>query len=111
MAACNGLSGPGLMASFMRQRISAGPDNAKQGGGAETPKTGGKRPETDQKGPKNANDHEQRARVHPAQPSYSVVVPAPELSSINVAVESYLGMIGTFRKGRLCSANRESQAI
>ena len=40
----------------------------------------------DQKGPKNANDHEQRARVHPAQPSYSVVVPAPELSSINVAV-------------------------
>ena len=27
----------------------------------------------------NANDHEQQARVHPAQPSYSVVVPAPEL--------------------------------
>jgi hypothetical protein len=27
----------------------------------------------------NANDHEQRARVHPAQPSYSVVVPAPEM--------------------------------
>jgi hypothetical protein len=26
------------------------------------------------------------ARVHPAQPSYSVVVPAPELSSIDVAV-------------------------
>src|SRR3984885_10883123 len=35
--------------------------------------------------PKNANDHEQMARVHPAQPSYFVVVPAPELSSINVA--------------------------
>jgi hypothetical protein len=29
--------------------------------------------------PKNANDHEQMARVHPAQPSYFVVVPAPEL--------------------------------
>jgi len=32
-----------------------------------------------QKDPKNANDHEQQARVHPAQPSHSVVVPAPEL--------------------------------
>ena len=31
------------------------------------------------KGPTNANDHEQQVRVHPAQPSYSVVVPAPEL--------------------------------
>jgi hypothetical protein len=30
-------------------------------------------------GAKNANDHEQQARVHPAQPSYCVVVPAPEL--------------------------------
>ena len=30
-------------------------------------------------GPQNANDHEYQARVHPAQPSYSVVVPAPEL--------------------------------
>jgi hypothetical protein len=38
--------------------------------------------------PENANDHEQRARVHPAQPSYSVVVPAPVLSSINVAVRN-----------------------
>jgi hypothetical protein len=38
---------------------------------------------------KNANDHEQQARVHPAQPSYSVVVPAPELcESVNVAVIS-----------------------
>jgi len=43
------------------------------------PKPAGKRS-------KNANDHEQQARVHPAQPSYSVVVPAPELSSVNVAV-------------------------
>jgi hypothetical protein len=39
-----------------------------------------------EKASENANDHEQRARVHPALPSYSVVVPAPELSSINVAV-------------------------
>jgi hypothetical protein len=30
-----------------------------------------------------------------------VVVPAPELLSVDVAVESYLGMIGTFRKGRV----------
>jgi hypothetical protein len=27
-----------------------------------------------------------RARVHPAQPNYSVVVPAPELLSVNVTV-------------------------
>jgi hypothetical protein len=56
------------------------------------PKRAGKRS-------KNANDHEQRARVHPAQPSYSVVVPAPELSSVNVAVISYMGMIAAIRKG------------
>jgi hypothetical protein len=49
----------------------------------------------------NANDHEQQARVHPAQPSYSVVAPAPELLSIDVAVKGDLGMIGTFRKGRV----------
>jgi hypothetical protein len=35
--------------------------------------------------PENVNDHEQQARVHPALPCYSVVVPAPELvRSINV---------------------------
>jgi hypothetical protein len=44
--------------------------------------------QTGQNSPKNANDHEQRARVHPAQPNYSVVVPAPELSSIDVAVST-----------------------
>lgn len=49
--------------------------------------------------PKNANDHEQRARVHPALPSYSVVVPAPELLSIDVAVKSQIGTAGAFRKG------------
>jgi hypothetical protein len=48
---------------------------------------------------KNANDHEQRARVHPAQPSHSVVVPAPELLSIDVAVKGKVGTIGAFRKG------------
>jgi hypothetical protein len=39
------------------------------------------------------------ARVHPALPSYSVVVPAPELLSINVAVVTNIGSIETFRKG------------
>jgi hypothetical protein len=62
--------------------------------------------ETGQKGPKNANDHEQRARVHPAQPSYSVVVPAPELLSIDVAVEGKIGMICVFRKGEVQPAAR-----
>ena len=42
---------------------------------------------------------EQRARVHPALPSYSVVVPAPELLSINVAVKDKIEMIAMFRKG------------
>jgi hypothetical protein len=56
------------------------------------------------KGPKNANDHQQQARVHPAQPSYSVVVPAPELSSIDVAVTSQIAMIFALRKGTLAGA-------
>jgi len=55
-----------------------------------------------QNSPKNANDHEQRARVHPALPSHSVVVPAPELSSINVAVECNIGSAPTIRKGLAC---------
>jgi hypothetical protein len=46
------------------------------------------------------------ARVHPAQPSYSVVVPAPELSSIDVAVGRQMGMIGRFRKGTLPGLGR-----
>ena len=50
---------------------------------------------------KNANDHEQRVRVHPALPSYFVVVPAPELSSIDVAVVSYMGMVRTLSKRAL----------
>jgi hypothetical protein len=50
------------------------------------------------KRPRNANDHEQKARVHPAQPYYSVVVPAPELSSLDVAVEQQIGMSRTLRK-------------
>src|ERR1700722_4694312 len=52
-----------------------------------------------EKSPENANDHEQRARVHPAQPSYSVVVPAPELSSIDVAVREQIGTVMAFGKG------------
>jgi hypothetical protein len=67
------------MASFMPQRISAASGHAK----AEIRNPVGKdavgERKTGQKKPKNANDHEQQARVHPAQPSYSVVVPAPEL--------------------------------
>ncbi len=51
--------------------------------------------------PKNANDHEQGARVHPAQPIYSVVVPASELLSVNVAVQKHMGTPRTFRKGAL----------
>src|SRR5882757_10381781 len=66
---------PGLMASFMRQRISPAPVNAK----AQRPKDRGLGGKTGQNDPKNANDHEQQARVHPAQPYHSVVVPAPEL--------------------------------
>jgi hypothetical protein len=65
------------------KRISAAPGEAK----AQFPKTAVWKLKTGQNRPKNANDHEQQARVHPAQPSYSVVVPAPELSSIDVAVE------------------------
>jgi hypothetical protein len=63
------------MASFMRQRISPAPVNAK----AQRPKDRPGWVKTGQNDPKNANDHEQQARVHPAQPYHSVVVPAPEL--------------------------------
>src|SRR5436853_2410537 len=66
---------PGLVASCMRQRISPGAGRAK----AQRVKQGISGGKTGQNSPKNANDHEQRARVHPAQPYYSVVVPAPEL--------------------------------
>src|ERR1700709_1567758 len=66
---------PGLLASFMRQRISPAPDDAK----AQRPKDRLGRGKTGQKCPKNANDHEQQARVHPAQPYHSGGVPAPEL--------------------------------
>jgi hypothetical protein len=63
------------MASFMRQRISPASDDAKPQR-AKDRDLGGK---TGQNDPKNANDHKQQARVHPAQPNHSVVVPAPEL--------------------------------
>jgi hypothetical protein len=63
------------MASFMRQRISPVSDDSK----AQGAKDGLARGKTGQNSPKNANDHEQQARVHPAQPYHSVVVPAPEL--------------------------------
>src|SRR3984957_5321335 len=63
-----------------------------------------------EKSPENANVHEQRARVHPAQPSYSVVVPAPELSSIDVAVPKHMGTIRRFRKGDAARAARSVTA-
>jgi hypothetical protein len=68
----------------MRQRISPALSHAKP----QRPKDRLGRGKMGQKCPKNANDHEQQARVHPAQPYHSVVVPAPELLSINVAVET-----------------------
>src|SRR3954464_657429 len=81
VAPCDEVPCPGLMASFMRQRISPGAGDAK----AQRVEDRLKGFETGQKRPKNANDHEQRARVHPALPCYSVVVPAPELSSVDGA--------------------------
>jgi hypothetical protein len=63
------------MASFMRQRISPAPVDAKP----QRAKDRLKREKTGQNDPKNANDHEQQARVHPALPYHSVVVAAPEL--------------------------------
>jgi len=87
----------------MPQRISAAPDDAKL--------QAQKRRERGKKGqnrPQNANDHEQRARVHPALPSHSVVVPAPELLSIDVAVRSKIGMIEAFRKGDFTAVRHRS---
>ncbi|HJZ19387.1 MAG TPA: hypothetical protein VJ226_00430, partial [Bradyrhizobium sp.] len=87
-------------------RISAALGDAK----AQFPKRNGKaekrEAEKAQKRPRNANDHEQRARVHPAQPSHSVVVPAPELSSIDVAVKSKIETIETLCKGACEDAAR-----
>src|ERR1700742_487462 len=51
---------------------------------------------------KNANDHEQQARVHPAQRCYCVVVQAPELGgSINGALKTDMGTTNRFRKVQL----------
>jgi hypothetical protein len=79
------------MASCISQRIS---DSLRRIQGT-VPK---QRAKIGQSKPTNANDHEQKARVHPAQPSYSVVVPAPVLSSINVAVLKEIGTIRAWRK-------------
>src|SRR3954468_14480455 len=94
-AACDEVPCPGRMASFMRQRISPGAGDAK----ARRPAKRWGRLKTGRNDPQNANDHEQQARVHPALPYYSVVVPAPELSSIDGAVVGYVGAINAFRKG------------
>src|SRR5215471_10655486 len=62
--------------------------------------------QTAETAPKNANDHEQWARVHPAQPYYSVVVPAPELSSVDVAVMCKIGQRWAFRKRQTADGTR-----
>jgi hypothetical protein len=67
--------------------------------------------EKGQNRPKNANDHEQRVRVHPALPSYFVVVPAPELSSIDVAVINQMGRVRTFRKRILSTPAPANSAL
>src|ERR1043165_8063773 len=64
VAACDEVPCPGRMASFMRQRISPGAGHAK----ATAAKDGVGRAKTGQNRPTNANDPEQQARVHPAQP-------------------------------------------
>jgi hypothetical protein len=56
----------------------------------------GKRAEIDPEMPTTTNN---MVRVHPAQPSYSVVVPAPEPCSINVAVANKIGLSGALCKG------------
>src|SRR3954452_6297569 len=73
VVACDEVPCPGRMASFMHQRISPGAEDAK----AQRRAREAEKPS--QNDPKNANDHEQQARVHPALPYYSVVVLAPEL--------------------------------
>jgi hypothetical protein len=64
------------MASFMREAYScrAAPCQA-----AGTSGINSRTPKSRENRPKNANDHEQQARVHPALPSYYVVVPTTEL--------------------------------
>src|SRR3954451_11467523 len=62
VAACDEVPCPGRMASFMRQRISPGAGHAKARGAKD--RLG--KAKTGQNRPKNANDHEQQARVHPA---------------------------------------------
>jgi hypothetical protein len=44
---------------------------------------------TRQNGRKNANDHEQQARVHPAQPCYFVAVPARDLEGESTSPFKY----------------------
>jgi len=94
--ACFAVSSPGLIASFIGKRITAASDRAKAKFRVSRWIAG----EKGRTNPKNANDHEQQARVHPALPCYFVVVPAPELfRSIDVAVRGHIGKVRTFRKG------------
>jgi hypothetical protein len=57
-----------------------------------------------QNNPKNANDHEHWARVHPAQPSYSWSSQRRSFLSVDVAVITDIGMPKPFRKGWLVPA-------
>src|SRR4051794_39321570 len=64
VVACDEDPCPGRIASFMRQRISPGAGDAK----ARRPPEASGGQKTGQNDPRNANDHEQQARVHPALP-------------------------------------------
>src|SRR3954470_18995517 len=71
VAVCCEVPCPGRMASFMGLAYIAGRGSCQ----GERARGEGREPKTDQTPSKNANDHEQQARVHPALPYYSVVVP------------------------------------
>src|SRR5205807_9982197 len=99
--AWTGLEAALCEASFMTpayiRTLKGMPRERHQGGLREWPLAAG---QIAQNRPRNANDHEQGARVHPAQPIYSVVVPAPELLCVDVAVKDDIGAAGAFRKGQ-----------
>ena len=98
--ACNGVSGPGLMASFMgpayirsRQRCQG----RVPGRGADRWKKQAKT------GPNMPTTTNRRARVHPALPGYSWSSQRRSFLSVDVAVTCQIGMPRAFRKGALSS--------
>ena len=61
---------------------------------------GAQKSEVQKKRCRNANDHEQQARVHPALPTIPWSSRRRSLfKSINVAVKNHIGTVRTFRKG------------